>query len=290
MLESAPYENSFLPPSEEPKRKFPFLHLFLFLATVATTILFGGGVLYAMTLLTILGTHEFGHYWASKRWGVKVTLPYFIPAPTLVGTFGAFIKMQSPIPDRRVLFQIGVAGPLAGFVVALPALVIGLLLSEVRPSLGMTPPGSLSFGSSLLINMSVNLVLGISSESYDILLHPIGVAAWFGLFVTALNLIPIGQFDGGHIVYALFPRSYPLISRVAFLLLIPLGLMPFLGFSHWGWEGWLFWAFLSAMLGVRHPPVRDSSIPLSRTEKVLGVVALLIFVLTFTPSPFHIVL
>lgn len=289
MVENSSYENNAFLLPEKRRRKFPFLHLFLFLATVGTTVL-AGGMLYAATLLAILGTHELGHYWASKRWHVEVTLPYFIPAPTLVGTFGAFIKMRSPIPDRRVLFQIGIAGPLAGFVVALPALIIGLWLSEVRPSVGMTPPGSLSFGSSLLITLSVRLVLGISSESFDILLHPIGVAAWFGLFVTALNLIPIGQFDGGHIIYALFPRRYPLISRTAFLLLIPLGLLPFLGLPQWGWEGWLLWAFLSAMLGIRHPPIRDDTTPLNRMEKTLGGIALLIFILTFTPAPFHIAL
>ncbi|RMF89573.1 MAG: site-2 protease family protein, partial [Nitrospinota bacterium] len=234
MYDYPAYQYPDFPPQKQ-RRKFPWLHLFLFLATIGTTIL-AGGVLYSATLLAILGTHELGHYWASKRWKVQVTLPYFIPAPTLVGTFGAFIKMRSPIPDRKVLFQIGVAGPLAGFVVALPALIIGLWLSEVRPSLGGPPPGSLSFGSSLLITLAVRFVLGVSSDAYDILLHPIGVAAWFGLFVTALNLIPIGQFDGGHIIYALFPRRYAFLSRVAFLSLIPLG--------YWWWEGWLFWAFL----------------------------------------------
>lgn len=257
-----------------PTRKL-LVHLFLLIATLFTTFL-AGGLAFGITLVLILGAHEMGHYFMTRKWGVAATLPYFLPAPPpfIAGTFGAFIKMKSPIPNRRVLLEIGAAGPIAGFIVCVPALIIGLTLSEIREP---HVPLEFSFGSSLLLSLLTNLVLGVTPENSDILLHPIAFAGWIGLFITALNLLPIGQLDGGHIIYALFANNHHIISTFAFFILIPLG--------YFFWQGWFIWAIIVAIFGFRHPPLIDESVTLTKQEKRIGLVSFVIFVLTFIPSP-----
>jgi membrane-associated protease RseP (regulator of RpoE activity) len=286
-------QNEFSEIEGEKKRRFPFFHLFLLIVTFLSTMLAGAlqegidpitqphliykGLPFSLTLLLILGTHEIGHYIASKRSGVSATLPYFIPAPSFIGTFGAFIKMESPIPDRRALLKIGAAGPLAGFVIALPAIIIGLEMSEVRePS---HKEGGISLGSSLLLSFLTKLILGVSDDSADIILHPVGFAGWIGLFVTALNLLPMGQLDGGHIIYSISKRLHRFLSRIAFVMLFPLGFF---------WEGWLFWVMAVFLLGLSHPLLIDEAVPLEKEDKILGAIALIIFIITFIPVPFKI--
>lgn len=261
------------------------LHLFLLIATLVTTFLAGSnlgfglasGLAFSLTLILILGAHEMGHYLMTRKWGVSATLPYFIPAPPpfIAGTFGAFIKMKSPISNRRVLLEIGAAGPIAGFVVCIPALIIGLTLSEVRePQFQFI---EFSFGSSIILSLLTNLVLGATPENADIILHPIAFAGWIGLFITALNLLPIGQLDGGHIIYALFKNNHQIISKIAFVILIPLG--------YFLWQGWFIWAAIVAIFGFRHPPLIDELTPLTNQEKKIGLICIAIFVITFIPSP-----
>ena len=249
----------------------------LLAATLVTTYL-SGGFLFSVSLMLILGAHAFGHYWASRRNGVRSTLPYFIPAPPvfIAGTFGAFIQIKQVIPNRRVLMEIGSAGPIAGFIVALPTLIVGLSLSQVSPVLGIE---GVNFGSSLILNICAELVLGVNPQSpnLNIHLHPIAFAGWIGMFVTALNLIPIGQLDGGHIIFALFPDKHSLLGRIFYVLLFPLGYF---------WMGWLFWAVMIALVGFKTAPLADEMGELDTRHKVLGVVSSVIFLLTFIPVPF----
>ena len=260
--------------SHIPRRQL-LLHFFLLIATLITTF-WAGGLAFGVTLILILGAHEMGHYLMTRKWGVSATLPYFIPAPPpfIAGTFGAFIKMRSPIPNRRVLLEIGAAGPIAGFVVCIPALIIGLTLSEVgEPNFEL----GFSFGSSIALSFLTKMVLGVSPENADIVLHPIAFAGWIGLFITALNLLPIGQLDGGHIIYALFEKNYQIISKITFIILIPLG--------YFSWQGWFIWAAIVAVFGFRHPPLIDESIPLTSQDKKIGLISIAIFVVTFIPAP-----
>ncbi len=275
-------------------KKIPFLHLTLFLLTFGTTLAVGAlyaganifddpfliykGLPFSSALLLILLSHEFSHYLASKKHNVKATLPYFIPAPTLFGTFGAVIKMKSPITTKNALMDIGASGPIAGFVVSLVAAIIGLHFSEV---VEMTmSEGSMIFGDSLVFIGLTKVIIGTIPENYDVLLHPIGVAGWIGFFVTALNLLPVGQLDGGHIAYALLGKRHTGLSVVL------IGCMTIFGFVHF--TGWLFLAFLMLILGFRHPPIIYSDIPLDRKRKIVGWVALVIFIVTFTPVPIKI--
>ena len=236
------------------------------------------GVPFAATLLGILVTHEFGHYLLSRIHRVPASLPLFIPGPPhFIGTFGAIIRMRGPILSRKALFDIGVAGPIAGFVVALIALVIGLDLSKVVVN---EATYGLHLGEPLLLQFMSWLVLGPLPNGYDVVLHPIGFAAWFGLFVTSLNLIPIGQLDGGHVAYALWGTR----QRTMALAIVPILIV--LGF--FGWPGWFLWAGMASMLGVAHPPVLDPEAALGRTRIWVGWGALTIFVLTFAPIPFSV--
>ncbi|MBI2952427.1 site-2 protease family protein [bacterium] len=302
-------------PSEPAPRLW--LHALLFLATIATTTFAGLflfrsfflGCLYSVAVLTILGVHELGHYFASRRWGVRATLPYFIPFPPnpyvlSFGTMGAVIKIRSPIPNRNALVDIGAAGPIAGFVVAVIALIVGLSLSEVQT---LETPGGLIFspdGESILSSWMISLTLGEFPPGAVISLHPIALAGWLGLFITVLNLLPIGQLDGGHIVYALFGRRHTLIANAATVLLFllclagpPYGWLNVLrvsdlhaGLKVWAmsrWLGWIFFAVLvRAVLGIQHPPPMDAETPLKPSRRVIGYVALAIFVLCFIPVPF----
>jgi len=263
--------------SVEPIKNNWFLFSILLIATLVTTFL-AGGPLFSISLLLILGAHEFGHYWASKKNGVRSTLPYFIPAPPIfiAGTFGAFIQIKQRIPNRMVLMEIGAAGPIAGFVVALPMLILGLYLSPVTPSIGM---GSINFGSSLILNFCSRLVLGVdpSSPDINIHLHPIAFAGWIGMLITALNLMPVGQLDGGHIIYAIAPGKHSAIGKIFFTGLFPLGYF---------WPGWFFWAAMIALMGFKTAPLKEDVGKLRLTHIVLGSISIVIFILTFIPIPF----
>ncbi len=235
------------------------------------------GLPFAGTLMGILVTHEFGHYLLSRIHRVPASLPLFIPGPPqFIGTFGAIIKMRSPIMNRRALFDIGVAGPIAGFVVAVIALIIGLHLSTVVPRQGLY---GLQLGEPLLLQSFAWIIFGPIPDTFDIVLHPVAFAAWFGLFVTALNLLPMGQLDGGHVAYALFGRRQRTIAFSLFPILLGLGV--------WGWPGWLLWAGLTGIVGLAHPPVVDPGIELGRGRVWVGWGAVAIFFVSFSPVPFY---
>jgi membrane-associated protease RseP (regulator of RpoE activity) len=234
------------------------------------------GIPFAATLLFILVTHEFGHFILSKIHRVPASLPLFIPGPPhFIGTFGAIIRMRGPIMNRRALFDIGVAGPLAGFVVAIVALIIGLSLSTI---VDRAATYGLQLGEPLLLKFMAWVILGSLPPQADVLLHPVAFAAWFGLFVTSLNLIPIGQLDGGHVAYALWGTRQRTVAFAVLPLLIVLGFV--------GWPGWFVWAFMAGIWGLGHPPVVDPQAPLGRGRIVVGWIALAVFVVTFAPVPF----
>jgi len=237
------------------------------------------GVPFASTLIIILLVHEMGHYLTARYHGVHATLPYFIPAPSIIGTFGAFIKMESPPWNRRVLFDVGAAGPVAGLVLAIPAVVLGLQLSTV--SFDHHPSGGLSLGSSLVFTFLSQLTLGVVPDQAHILLHPVAFAGWIGLLVTALNLLPVGQLDGGHVVYALFGSRQIWVSRLALVGIFGLGVSGY-------WEGWIFWAVLLVVMGLRHPPPLDEHTSLDLKRKVAAWGMFILLGLTFTPAPFHV--
>jgi membrane-associated protease RseP (regulator of RpoE activity) len=231
------------------------------------------GIPFAGALLFILTTHELGHYLLSKVHRVPASLPLFIPGPPhFIGTFGAIIRMRGPILSRRALFDIGIAGPLAGFAVAVVALIVGLNLSTV---VDRTATFGLQLGEPLLLQFMSWLVIGPLPPESDVVLHPIGFAAWFGLFVTSLNLI---QLDGGHVAYALWGRR----QRTLALAFLPILLV--LGFV--GWPGWFLWAFMAGLWGLGHPPVMDPDVPLGRSRTIVGWIGLAVFVVTFAPVPF----
>ncbi len=235
--------------------------------------------------MTILLVHELSHYLASKKHRTQATLPYFIPAPSIIGTFGAFIKMKSPITTRNALIDIGASGPIAGFVVSVIACVVGLDLSEIV-RIDHIEEGALSLGESILFSFLTKLVLGVTPEHHDILLHPVAFAGWIGLFVTSLNLIPIGQLDGGHIAFAILGDRHRYVSILLIAVLALLGLGSLVGFA--GWEGWLVWAVLMLVLGIKHPPVMYREVRLDPKRKFIGLLTLVIFIVTFIPSPFTI--
>lgn len=231
------------------------------------------GLPFSLTLLGILLAHELGHYLACVRYRVDATLPYFLPAPTPIGTLGAFIRIRSPIYSKRVLFDIGIAGPIAGFVVLLPVLAIGLALSKVHP--GIADRGDMVLGTPPVLWMLEQFIFpGVPAS--DIYLHPVARAAWVGVFATALNLLPIGQLDGGHILYSLVGDKHKLVSRVLLAALVPCGLF--------GWHGWLIWAGVLFFFGMRHPAIYDPA-RLDSERRRLGWLALVVFLLSFTFAP-----
>lgn len=285
-----------LPLAEVTETGNPLVNLLLFLATCLSTVWAGSGVLnpfaepahllrgvpFAFTLLAILGTHEFGHYFTARHYKASVSLPYFIPAPPpfIFGTLGAIIKMRSPARDRNSLFDIAVAGPLAGLVVAIPALLLGLSWSRVIP----TPPGfgGLVFGDSLLMRFLVYLIFGAVPQGMDVLIHPVGLAGWVGLFVTALNLFPVGQLDGGRIAYALFGAHHRKVSVATFVALLLLGVVT-------GAMNWIFWAaLLFFLIGFHHSPPLNDLTPLSPGRRILGVICLVLLVLLIPPVPIEV--
>lgn len=241
------------------------------------------GLPFAGTLMLILLAHEMGHYLYCKHYGVYATLPFFIPAPTLIGTLGAFIRIRSPIRSRTALFDIGIAGPIAGFVVAVVVLFVSLSLSKplmagvpVQEEVRLNYP--LIFYVAHRLPASVAPANGIATLPLDrIYLNPTAVAAWVGMFATALNLLPGGQLDGGHIVFSLAPRAHRFVSRLTILILIPLGV--------YKWAGWLIWAVLLEISSFRHPQVADWP-RVSGARAWLAVFALVMLILTLTPAPF----
>ncbi len=230
------------------------------------------GLPFSLTLAAILLAHEFGHYLACLYYRVDASLPYFLPAPSLIGTFGAFIRIRSAIYSKRVLFDIGVAGPLAGFVFLLPALGVGMALSKVIP--GIDGQGSIHFGIPMLQWLLQHAIFP-GTHVADVYLHPVARAAWIGIFATALNLLPIGQLDGGHILYSLVGEKHRRISLIAIAALVPLALF---------WWVWLLWAVVLFWMGRRHPAIHDYT-ELGPGRRRLGWISLVIFVLCFMPAP-----
>ncbi len=231
------------------------------------------GLPFSLTLLAILFAHEMGHYMTCQRYGIDASLPYFLPAPGLIGTLGAFIRIRSPIYSRRQLFDVGVAGPLAGFAVLVPVLAVGMALSRVH--IGIAAQGEFAFGTPLLLRLAeISAFPHVSSA--DIALHPVAQAALFGMLATALNLLPIGQLDGGHILYSLVGNRHKLLSRIFLAALIPLAVFC--------WEGWLVLAAILFFFGMRHPTICDIA-PLGTVRVRLALAALILFLLCFTVAP-----
>jgi membrane-associated protease RseP (regulator of RpoE activity) len=292
----------------QPRRKFQdrvWRHVILFILTLGMTTLVGiehylgfmadfqpsagqtaafgpwtilHGFWYSGTLLTILGAHELGHYFACRYYDVDASLPFFLPAPLLTGTLGAFIRIREPIPSKRMLFDIGIAGPIAGFVFAVPALFMGLAMSRVVA----LPENFVGFslGEPLLFQWASKLLWGTPPEGYSINMHPMAFAAWFGLIATALNLFPIGQLDGGHISYAVLGRRSSHVTLATVAAAIALSVIS---------SSWIVWTVLMVvmliMFGRHHPRTFDEGVPLDRTRIWLALFALAMFVVCFTPAP-----
>jgi membrane-associated protease RseP (regulator of RpoE activity) len=281
-----------------------WLHVLLFVVTIATTTFVGAdhyasflsdftnlhlrlsmtglllrGFWYSGTILAILGCHEMGHYVACRYYDVDASLPFFIPAPLpLTGTLGAFIRIRELIPTKRMLFDIGIAGPIAGFAVAVPALFIGLAMSHVV----RVPPdfAGVELGEPLVFKLASTLLWGTPPDGYSLNLHPMAFAAWFGLLATALNLFPIGQLDGGHISYAVLGR------RSSQVTLATVGVVIALSYFAMSWRVWT--ALMIVMLftfGRHHPRTIDEDVPLDRARMILAFIALVMFVVCFTPAP-----
>jgi membrane-associated protease RseP (regulator of RpoE activity) len=294
--------------SWQPRRKFQdrvWLHVVLFLLTFATTTLVGttqylgfltdfvrpdqapelsiglflNGLWYSATILAILGCHELGHYVACRHYDVDASLPFFLPFPvSIIGTLGAFIRIREPIPQKRMLFDIGIAGPIAGFIVAVPALFVGVWMSR----LVRIPPDftGLELGEPLLFQIASWLFWGTTPDGYSLNLHPMAYAAWWGLLATALNLFPIGQLDGGHISYAV------LGERSSHVTLLMVGVAMALSYFAVSWRVWTFlMVVMLVVFGRHHPRVFDEEVPLDRNRRILALAALVMFVLCFTPAP-----
>ena len=276
---------SAIPGISEAGRQRVWINVVLAIATLFTTTLAGAqlaganvlrhpasvleGLPFALTLMVILGSHELGHYFMGRWHKVRVTLPYFIPVPAFLGTFGAFIQMRSPIRNRQQLFDVGFAGPIVGFVVALPLLIIGLLLP---------PTGSpfLRVGDSLLTGfLSQLLQPELVGRSHG--LNPVALAAYFGILLTGVNLLPAGQLDGGHIAYALFGRAARPLGFVIIAGLLVMGTL--------FWRGWYLWAVLIFFTGLRHPSPLDDITPVDTSRRIIGVAAFILLLLTFIPVP-----
>jgi membrane-associated protease RseP (regulator of RpoE activity) len=241
------------------------------------------GLPFSLTLLTILMAHEMGHYLTARYYGVDVSLPYFLPAPTLIGTFGAFIRIRSGIDSKRELFDIGIGGPLAGFVTLIVPLVVGIALSRAVPGIGAR--GDVILGTPPVMRVLEWLIFpGVAVR--DISLHPMARAAWAGLLATALNLLPVGQLDGGHILYAFAGKRTRILSRVFVGALASLAVYQLVTSRYADGYTWLVWAVALALFGMRHPAIYDPY-PLGRMRAWLGVAALVIFLLSFTVSPVH---
>jgi membrane-associated protease RseP (regulator of RpoE activity) len=255
------------------------LHLVLFVLTIASTYIAVQSLLYSFAIMSILLSHEMGHYVMCRRHKIPATLPYFIPMPfSPFGTWGAVIAMRQTIPNRRALFDVGVAGPLAGLILAIPAIVIGLHHSTIinPDTLG---EGSISMGEPLVFQFIRYLVLGPLPDGKDVLIHPLAYAGWVGLFVTALNLLPVGQLDGGHIAYALFGEK----SKYVFIVAIGI-----FAVSAFYFPGWILMLILLVFFFFKHPPPVDNVTMLDNRRKALGIFMFVVFIVSFTPVPFYI--
>ena len=251
--------------------------------TAFTWELFRSGLWYSLPLLTILSAHEFGHYFACRRHNVDATLPYFLPAPLpLTGTLGAVIRIKEPFPSKRALFDIGVAGPIAGFVALVPFLYWGMRLSTVA-MLPADGGGVIYFGEPLLWKVIEYGCFGAIPEGADVMVHPLGFAAWWGLLATALNLLPFGQLDGGHIMYAALGRHAALLSRGTLAVVVLLTLQS----ASWAAMA-LMMIVMAFYFGFRHPRVVNEDIMLTPARRMVAIAALLIFVLCFTPVPIQV--
>jgi len=231
------------------------------------------GLPFSLAIMSILFCHEMGHYLTARYYGLDVSLPYFIPFPTLVGTMGAFIRIRSPFRDRGSLLEVGIAGPIAGFVVAVVVLILSLGHSRATT----LPPEAIQLGEPLIFK-AIQLLMHLTpAQGTDYYLHPVSLAAWFGFLATALNLLPAAQLDGGHVMYALFRGYHKQISRAVVALLIPLALFYYLG--------WAVWILLLLVLKLHHPPTLDDEAPLQTRHIVLGWIALGLLILCFMPAP-----
>ena len=291
-----------------------WLHLLLFLLTLGSTTIVGDGwygsfaleylpdhptvsataqwlhgLWYSGTILAILASHEFGHYFACRYYDVDASLPFFLPMPYLLtGTLGAVIRIREPIPTKRMWFDIGIAGPIAGFLIAVPALFIGVWMSRVEQPIPIAqlPPGllNLAMGEPLLFRLATWLAWGPIADGYALNWHPVAVAGWFGLIVTAFNLLPVAQLDGGHISYAVFGRRSSNVTIAALILVVACTY-----FS----RSWIVWGGLMCLMlvlyGRHHPRTFDENDPLDRPRLMLAWAALAIFVLCFTPAPLELV-
>lgn len=288
-------------------------HIVLFVATLITTFLAGylqggdiiSGLSFSISLIIILGSHEMGHYYYGRKYGILITPPYFIPVPPpfIAGTMGAFIRIKSQITSKKALFDIGVAGPIAGVIAAIPVLIIGIKLSQIVPVHDIGENEAIHLGDPLIFSFFVKMIYGNIAEGFEIFLHPVAFAGWIGLFVTALNLIPSGQLDGGHLVYSLFNKKmHSFVSKISIVIIIILGmgtepivnLISFYNinlnipeyFLFQGWLGWVIWAFLLVIMGTKHPPTIYEESDIGTKRKIIALITLLIFIGSFMPVPF----
>jgi membrane-associated protease RseP (regulator of RpoE activity) len=300
-------DNSLTTPADlfiaEARRPIPWINVVLFAVTCVTTTIVGAvlmadfkdtlgenldqflfslvrspsmlisGLPFSVAIMTILMAHEMGHYLTCRYYRIDASLPYFIP--WITGTMGAFIRIRSRIPDRASLLEVGIAGPIAGFVLAVPACIIAL----VHSTFINTPEHYFGFGEPLVFKALAALLGKTAPAGMELRLHPIGYAAWFGFFATALNLLPVGQLDGGHVSYSLLRGLHKKISQAIVLVLIPFGIFY--------WQGWIVWTAVLLFLGVRHPMTVDDNIPLQPRHFWLGWIGLAMFVLCFMPMPFY---
>ena len=240
------------------------------------------GLPFTLSLMGMLLFHEFGHYFMAKRYGVDATLPYFIPFPNLFGTLGAVIRLKGRIKSKKALFDIGVAGPLAGLVVAIPVLIFGLSLSEVK----QIPESAFrTEGNSILYFVIKNWMFGQIPKGYDVFISPMAFAGWIGCFVTALNLLPVGQLDGGHVIYAIFGDRSKIIAKSFFWVLMVLSvILLMLGYLI-GVTWFMMWLMIKFIIKVEHPPVENEEVELDPFRKKLGFFVIFLFIILFVPIP-----
>ena len=261
------------------KGKFPIVNIILFLATIYTTML-AGGVLFSISIMLILLSHEMGHYILAKKHNIDVTLPYFIPFPNIIGTMGAVITMKSGMTDRNKLMDVGAAGPIAGFIVTIIIMTIGLCIAE--PAMPQ-PAGTtaITLGESLVYKLLT--VLTCAPE--NIHTNAMMFAGWVGMLLTMLNLLPFGSLDGGHVVYALIGKnkSYPMFIKALFLIFLLFALIMCFIAKCPIWM--VFFVLIYLIGGPKHPPVENNHIELTPGRKIIGWLCLIIFIITFMPIP-----
>lgn len=283
--EPPPLEPYFVPPSPPPRPRQPWIRFFVLLILTIISTSLVGGVWYGIPVVAILSAHEFGHYLACRYYRVDASVPYFLPMPyVLSGTLGAFIRIRQPIYRKIELFDIGIAGPIAGFLVAVPLVFIGVYLSNVVPRAEALSPGSYEFGDPLLVKFAIWLTFGPTTDAEILAIHPIGFAGWFGLIITSLNLFPFGQLDGGHISYSVFGPKAVRVSQLTVAALVLLA--AFVSLSWIAWAGIMLVMYF--FLGPKHPSVYDEDMPLDRGRMWLAAFAVVMFVLCFTPTPISI--